>query len=113
MSQGAQSEIQVDDHGVRRHLPNGKVEQVAWRDLAEVAIVTTDEGPFMEDAYFVLQAADGSGCVVPSGAEASRALRERLQRLAGFDNERVIEAMTTATNGRFVCWRRANTPCSS
>ncbi|MBK8476326.1 MAG: hypothetical protein IPL39_08385 [Opitutaceae bacterium] len=31
-----------------------RVEGIAWRDLIEVGIVTTDEGPFQEDVYFLL-----------------------------------------------------------
>jgi hypothetical protein len=33
--------IRIDDHGVRRELANGKVEEVAWDDLEEVFVLTT------------------------------------------------------------------------
>jgi hypothetical protein len=41
--------ILIDDHGVRRLLAEGKTEQVAWDDLEEASILTTDNGPFAED----------------------------------------------------------------
>jgi hypothetical protein len=57
----------IDDRGVRRELANGKVEAVAWDDLEEVCVLTTADGPFAEDVFFVL-AGRGGGCVVPQGA---------------------------------------------
>ena len=98
--------ITIDDLGVRRRLGDGKIEAVAWKDLVEVEIVTTDEGPFVDDVFFLLVGTDGSGCCVPQGAPGSEPLLDRLQRLPDFDNGKVIEAMGCAENGRFVCWRK-------
>lgn len=98
--------IRIDDLGVRRTLGDGTVETVAWNDLVEVQIVTTDEGPFVDDVFFLLVGADGSGCCVPQGAPGSEGLLERLQRLPDFANDKVIEAMGCSENGRFVCWKK-------
>jgi hypothetical protein len=102
------SSIRIDDHGVRRELPDGKVEQVAWDDLREVAVLTTSDGPFAEDVFFVLAGQDGTGCVVPQGAPESTQLLERLQRLPGFDNQAIIRAMSSTEDATFVCWRRGD-----
>lgn len=102
--------IRIDEHGVRRELADGKVEQVAWDDLLEVSILTTADGPFAEDVFFVLVGPDGSGCVVPQSAPESGALLERVQRLPGFDNPAVIRAMSSVEEARFVCWRREGQP---
>jgi hypothetical protein len=98
--------IRIDDRGVRRELAGGKVEEVAWDALEEVSVLTTADGPFAEDVFFILAGRDGSGCVVPQGAPESGELLERLQRLPGFDNEAFIRAMSSAEDARFVCWRR-------
>ena len=98
--------IAIDDVGVRRELGGGKVEAVAWTDLVEVEIVTTDEGPFVDDVFFLLVGADGTGCCVPQGAPGSEPLLDRLQALPEFDNGKLIEAMGCAENARFVCWRK-------
>lgn len=100
--------IHIDAHGVRRELPGGKVEQVTWEDLREVAVLTTSDGPFAEDVFFVLAGQDGSGCVIPHGATESTQLLERLQRLPGFDNEAFIRAMSSTQEATFVCWRRTS-----
>lgn len=103
----------VDDDGVVRSLGAGIVERVLWRDLQEVFVITTDEGPFFEDVFFVLAAHDGTGCVVPQGDPASSLLFERLQQLPGFDNTAVIQAMGSTENARFVCWRRDESACDA
>jgi hypothetical protein len=96
--------IHIDDHGVRRELPDGKVEHVAWGDLREVAVLTTGDGPFAEDVFFVLAGQDGTGCVIPQSAPESSQL---LERLPGFDNEALIRAMSSTDDATFICWRRS------
>ena len=79
---------------------------MTWADLTEASIVTTVEGPIAEDISFVLRGRERKGCLVPNGALESKILLERLQHLTGFDNEKLIEAMGSTRNARFVCWRR-------
>jgi hypothetical protein len=98
--------IRVDDWGVQRDLGDGRAERVAWDALVEVSVLTTGEGPFAEDVFFLLAGEDGTGCVVPQGAPESAGLLERLQRLPGFDNGAFIRAMSRTEDARFVCWRR-------
>jgi hypothetical protein len=99
--------VRFDGEEVTRWMADGRSEHVRWDELEEVGIITTDEGPFAEDVYWILVARGGNGgCAVPSGAEGADALLARLQELPGFDNEVVIRAMASTENARFVCWRR-------
>jgi hypothetical protein len=97
--------VSFDDSAITRTLPDGKTESVRWDDLQEVGIVTTDEGPMVEDVYWMLLGSNG-GCAVPGGALGAKELLNRLQQLPGFNNEAVIEAMGSTSNGSFVCWKR-------
>ena len=99
--------IHVDDVGVTRLLGDG-FERVRWDELVEVKIVTTSEGPFLEDVFFVLVGAHGNGCVVAQSLMDEVGLLARLQQLPGFDNEAVIDAMKCTDDGEFVCWRRVD-----
>jgi hypothetical protein len=98
-------QVSFDDSTITRTMPNGKTETVRWDDLKEVGIITTDEGPFNEDVYWILEGING-GCAVSGGAEGMKELLGRLQKLPGFDNKAVIEAMGSTQNNRFLCWRR-------
>jgi hypothetical protein len=42
---------------------------------------------------------------VPQG-HAPEEFVKRLQSLPGFDNEQMIQAMGSATEAQFICWRR-------
>lgn len=83
--------------------PDGKVEKVDWDDLQRVEIVTTDEGPWNPDVFWVLHGSE-SGCLVPQGATGERELLERLEKLPGFDNTEFIRAMGCTSNERFHLW---------
>ena len=99
--------VVVDDRGVQRRRGDAIAEEVAWDDLVGVDIVTTDQGPYVEDVFFVLHGKDGKGCVVRQEDAVKAKLLDRLQSLPGFDNGKVIEAMCCAENARFVCWKKS------
>ncbi len=98
-------EVAVSDEGVACTRPDGSVVSIAWADLKRFTVMTTDEGPFRPDVFWVLSG-DGSGCFVPQGAKGGAALLERLQALPGFDNEAFVEAMASTSLRKFVCWER-------
>jgi hypothetical protein len=101
-----QDRVTFDDHEVRCVRRNGLVESVSWDDLRIVFIETTDQGPILDDVFWVLGGSSG-GCVVPSEADGCQELMVRLQQLPGFDNEAVIRATQCADNNTFLCWQRS------
>jgi hypothetical protein len=80
-------------------------ERIVQRDtLRAVLIETTDQGPSVEDVWWIL--IDGEGhCIIPQ-EEGGEHLLEMLQELPGFDNDAVIAAMSSVENRIFVCWQR-------
>ena len=102
---GVMANVIVDEAGVRRRLHDGSTESIQWETLDEVAVVTTSDGPMGEDVFFVLREGD-DGCVVPQGVAVEVGLLAWLQRLPGFRNDLVIEAMGSCDERRFVCWAR-------
>ncbi len=97
--------VRLSDSEVVCERPDGKVERVGWADLQKVEVVTTGDGPFAPDVFWVLHGTDG-GCAVPQGATGDSQLLERLQTLPGFDNHAFIEAMSSTSDRRFLCWKR-------
>ena len=97
--------VRLSDAEVVCERPDGKVERIQWSDLQKVEVITTSDGPFAPDVFWLL---DGTaeGCAVPSGATGEKELLERLQALPGFDNSAVIAAMSCASDRRFLCWER-------
>ena len=97
--------VRLSDTEVVCERPDGKVEQVGWAELEKVELVTTGDGPFAPDVFWVLHGT-GGGCAIPQGATGEKELLERLQGLPGFDNGAVIEAMGSTSDRRFLCWQR-------
>lgn len=97
--------IAFDEEGVTRTMRDGRVEQICWDDLERIEIVTTDQGPFADDVFWLL-VGDKGGCVAPSEAEGTPALVDRLFALPGFDYGKVIEAMSSCENSRFLVWKQ-------
>ena len=82
------------------------IDTIAWSDLREVGVLTTDEGPWVEDVFFALIGPSAAGFLVPQGSDGSQALVERLLKLPGFNELLFIEAMGSTANRKFVCWSR-------
>jgi hypothetical protein len=95
---------EVDELGVRRELPDGSLEEVSWAELESVEIVTTDEGPFAEDLFWLFFGPNG-GCMLP-GSLGSQVL-EHSSCLPGWDSLAVVAAMGSTENARFAVWRRS------
>lgn len=87
----------------------GRAATLAWADLGNVAVLTTDAGPFETDLFWVLTHRDGRHSItIPMDASGEHALLVAMQaRLAGFDNMAVVEAMSSTSSGVFQVWPAA------
>ncbi|GAB4328339.1 MAG: hypothetical protein Kow0069_35470 [Promethearchaeota archaeon] len=80
---------------------------VAVEDVERVAVVTTSQGPFLPDAFFVLDLVDGRRLVVDQEDPASQSLLVLMQdALPGFDNGAFIAAMSFVEDAVFVVWEK-------
>jgi hypothetical protein len=99
--------LTVTDTEVRRTRPDGTDESVAWADLTEVLVVTTDEGAFGNDLILLLLGTGASGVAVPADTDGYPALLQRLLRLPGFDRPAYDVASGSTANATFPVWRRS------
>jgi hypothetical protein len=100
--------VQVDDSGVLR-VDGSNREEIRWDEISEVRIVTTNEGPYREDVFFVLAGSGEKNCVVPHEAAVRTKLLEELYvRFPSLNDKMVIRAMGSTSNNNFVIWKRAD-----
>lgn len=104
------SAVEYNATGLIYHQPDGEARTVLWENLRAVLIETTDQGPFVEDVWWIL--VDAAGHCIISQETGGEALLERLQQLPGFDNDAVIEAMGSVENKIFVCWQCPPNPAN-
>ncbi len=96
--------VAIDDVGVRCELRDGHTESVRWDELLSCYAITTSGGPGDEDVFFVFEARNGKECLVPQAA-APDGFFDRVGRLPGFDSAKLVEAMVSTSNAKFVLWR--------
>jgi hypothetical protein len=84
----------------------GDVSSIAWADVGNVTVLTTDAGPFQIDLFWIVTDREGRrSMTIPMDATGEHALLKAMQvRLAGFDNMAVVEAMSSTDNGTFQIW---------
>lgn len=101
--------VGATDAAIVATAPDGTTRSICWEDLARVTIRTTDEGPWVEDVFWLLEDAAGQVRVVyPGGAHGGQELLAAMQeRLPGFDDRQVLEAMGSTGNAAFRVWERA------
>lgn len=97
--------VAIDGDAITLVHPAGLRETVSFAALKHVVLRTTDQGPLVDDMFWLLED-DEREIVVPSGAEGADALLEKLQSLPGFDNEAVIAASASTDNALIPCWKR-------
>ncbi len=95
-----------DDKVIAVDSGTGSVATLAWSDLANVTILTTDAGPFQIDLFWILSDRDGRrSLTIPMDANGEHMLLKAMQaRLSGFDNMAVVEAMSSTGNDVFQIW---------
>lgn len=93
--------VTYDDVGVTRHHASGRVDEVDWADLREVAIMVRGPG----DIHIVLTGQKASTIVSPR-VQGVDLLAQRLAKLSGFDQEAFARGMAATERARVVCWRR-------
>ena len=97
-------QLTIDDMGITRTAKNLR-EYVAWADVERVRIMTNDQGPYLEDVFFIVDSKKGDGCIVAHDLAVRAGLLEALQsRLEGVNSKAVIDAMCSVENQMFTIW---------
>lgn len=79
---------------------------LAFDALIRVEILTTDQGPFADDHFWLLTDEMGQSAMIPGGAQDAPKLLDRLGSLPGFDHMAVLSAMGSTENAKFLIWQR-------
>lgn len=99
--------VECDEERIRRVIPSQIEETIRWKDIAEIAIVTSDKGPFEDDVHWLISNQDKStGVGFSNGANGIEEVLTQLQTLPNFDNQMVVTAMGSTSNQTFVVWKK-------
>ena len=103
--------VQVDSTGVRRQLPDGRLEEVWWSEVLEVEVLRAAVGPHRGSGGVVLIGGPGErGALVPLDRVGATGLLAHLGALEGFDRRAFDTAVVSRAPSRTVVWRRPVSP---
>lgn len=97
--------VTISEQAITCQRPDGTTESVRLDDLQKVDILTTSDGPFAPDAFWLLHGTSG-GCSIPHGASGEKELTDLLLALPDFDHGAFIQAMGSTQEALFTCWSR-------
>lgn len=83
-------------------------EAVRWDELTKVEVLARETGPDKQEPLFLLYGATDAGVAVPGPLARQHDLAGLLrQRLPGFDEGRLAQALAAADSGRYTLWEKA------
>ena len=96
--------VKITDEEIICEHPQRKRESIHWDRIVEIRLVTTDEGPFAPDMWYLF-VGDSVVCSVPSEAKGFDQLwNEFDKRFKGLDYHAIINAGTD--NSEKVIWKK-------
>ena len=100
---GPYTVIMTSDELACEH-PKRARESIRWDAIKEIRLVTTSEGPFLPDEWYVFMG-DSGGCSIPSEARGFEDLMKEFEtRFPGMDYEAIIKAGTS--DAQKSIWKR-------
>ncbi|MBP9717941.1 hypothetical protein KBD59_01460 [Candidatus Gracilibacteria bacterium] len=97
--------ITVTDDFVEIQNTDGTIVQMAWSDINEIKIITTDAGPFSSDVFLSLIGTEKK-CLLPQDAPGYDAVYDHVSEYPGFNFTNMIESMSCTENKEFPLWSR-------
>ncbi len=99
------TKVLCNDTGLEVIHPNGDIESAKWDEIIKVSVITTSQGPIMDDVFLVIFKRE-KGCLVPSEAIGYNDVFEKVSKFDGFNFTKYIEAMSSSSDNEFVCWQK-------
>ena len=98
--------VEIDEEKLTIIWSNNQTEVFFLKDLKKVALITTDEGPFKPDIFWLLMFE--FPIMIPSDEliPGSLAITDFILELPKFNYEKFIEAMSSTRNNAFELWQR-------
>ncbi|MGB7748173.1 MAG: hypothetical protein WBN75_12900 [Verrucomicrobiia bacterium] len=99
----------LDGQTITVKRPFSRPISVRLEEIDEIGVETTDQGPFVEDVFWILKRGE-MRIRIGDPHPVFKMLVDRFGLLEGFDWRPFTEAMICSDNRYFLCWRRSHVP---
>ncbi len=98
--------LKVDGKSGSVEYPGEEKRQIPWNAVRRIQLLTTDEGPWSEDVWWLFYLAGvDDPVVVPHGSQGNEKVFDVLEKhFSGANMEAVIKAMGSTSNATFDVW---------
>jgi len=97
--------VKVDQDSITSRDYQGKIVEIDIKNIVEIKIITNDSGRGGTDLWWLIKDKEKS-MNVPGGATGEEAMLDRLQKIDGFNNKEVINAMSSVENKEFTLLKK-------
>ncbi|MCX2779118.1 hypothetical protein [Microbulbifer thermotolerans] len=100
--------FELTENGATFGFPKASKEEIIWSNVSKIEIVTSDEGPWSEDLWWVIFQEDcEEPTLMPGGTENINAIFNVLEtQFSGASMENIIKAMGSTSNAKFAVWEK-------
>lgn len=96
----------ITDDYIKVTHPQRKTEEIAWKDINEIKLLNTNQGPWLLDVWLALYG-DNTGCLIPQGSEGFEKVYDIISKYDGFNFENVTNSMRCTNNAEFGLWKKS------
>jgi hypothetical protein len=102
-------EVRCNEKSITRRHPDGRIEQLDWDELREIAVMIHVDERGRSGSRIVLTGRK-TGLIFGAYIDGGKAVVARIRQLPGFMAEVFDQAMASRTKARIVCWRPPGMP---
>lgn len=99
-------DITITEEEIICKFSSGQVDHIRWNNVAKVQVLTTDEGPYVCDVFYILTDTAGKGVAIPQDKPESGTIIEKITRWPGFQHEEMVLAMGSTEVKWFTVWEK-------
>lgn len=96
--------VEFTDSGLRTIDYEGIEKSIEKTKIEKIIVETNDSGPWGTDVWWRILTKEGL-LSVPGGATGESEMLKKFQAFQEFDNEQLINAMSSTDNAEFVVWK--------
>jgi len=86
--------------------PDLRMLNIKLADILTISIYTTDQGPWLPDAWLAFTGNSFGYVAFPVGCKGYDDTYNVISKFKGFDFKQVISAMSSVTNAEFLLWTK-------
>jgi len=92
--------VTISEIFIKVEHPSRKTEEILLKDIEEIKLINSSEGPWMPDIWLALIGKE-SGCLIPHGAKGFNQVYDIVSKYQDFNFENFMKSMACTDDAEF------------